>query len=174
MSAATQPDSPAPFSSVTAAKMTPAVNAVISGAHDLPTLVNGFQVVAPDLAKQIEGTTLAKDPSALGTLIGLGIGWAIPHYGLACSAVSAAVAGCWTPDTINFATGAGCIIGTAAGAYIMRMFATSPIAGVFTKGATLLEQWMAAQKAPGAVQAASAAITPQPAPIPVAAVGSVG
>jgi hypothetical protein len=161
MSATTQPDSPAPFSSVTAAKTTPTVNAAISAARDLPDLVNRLQEADPGLASQLEGTTLLASKSPLGTVIGLGVGWAVAHFGLACSAATVAVSGCWSQNTIDITTGVLCVVGTAVGAYVMRMFTKTPIAGIVSKAATPVEQVLVAQKTPG-VMAPAAPVVPAP------------
>jgi hypothetical protein len=112
------------------------VTAAVAAARDLPDLVNRLQVVDPALAASIEGKALIASKTPLGTVIGLVLGWAIPHYGLACSAAATATASCWTQDTINLVSGAGALVGTAVAAYVMRYVTTSPIAGFFSKGAS--------------------------------------
>jgi hypothetical protein len=154
------PDSPAPFSSVTAAKTTPAVNAAITAAKDLPDLVNRLQVVDPALASQLEGTALIASKTPLGTVIGLGVGWAVAHYGMACTAATVAAAGCWSQNTIDIVSGVGAVVGTAIAAYAMRLFTISPIAGLFSKAATPVEQVLLEKKVPGVLQ-------PTPAPVAV-------
>ena len=125
------PPMPAATTPVTAAATTPAVNAAITAAKDLPGLVQALQTASPQLAQQIEGKPLLASKSPLGTVIGLILGWAIPHYGLACTA--AVTTDCWTQNTIDLASGAGAIVGTALAAYVMRYVTTSPISGWFSK-----------------------------------------
>lgn len=138
------PDSPAPFSSVTAAKTTPTVNAAISAAKDLPDLVNRLQVADPGLATQLEGKALATSKTPIGTFLIPALVWVSARYGLG-----------WDATLCSEIAGALVLIGT----YVMRYVTTSPIAGLFSKAATPVEQVLAQQKAPSIMQPP---VTPAP------------
>lgn len=119
--------------STTTSTPTPAAtSAAITAARDLPTLINNLQSANPQLAAQLVPQALAASRTPWGTIVGTGVGWAVAHYGLACSVASAAVANCWSQDTINIMTGVGVIVGTLVGSYIMRYISVSPIKGLFT------------------------------------------
>jgi hypothetical protein len=125
MSAATAPsaipDSPAPFSAVTAAHATVPVTAAISAARDLPDLVNKLQAADPQLAEQLEGKSLVASKTPLGTFVVPAVVWVSAHYALG-----------WDATTCSMIAGALVLIGT----YAMRYVTTSPIAGLFSKGAS--------------------------------------
>ena len=126
MTQPTTPDSAAPFSSVTAAK-------------DLPDLVNKLQVADPGLAQQLEGKSLASSKTPIGTFLIPAVVWIAARYGLN-----------WDAQTCSEVAGALVLIGT----YVMRYITTSPIAGLFSKAATPVEQVLVAQKTPGVMPSA--------------------
>ena len=119
------PDSPAPFSTVTAAHATVPVTQAIAAAKDLPDLVNKLQMADPALAQQLEGKTLASSTTPIGTFIVPAVVWASAHWGLG-----------WDATLCSMIAGALVLVGT----YVMRYITTSPIAGIFSKGATPAQQ----------------------------------
>ena len=133
---------------------TQAINSAVSAAKDVPDLIAKLNAIDPALGQQLAGKGLAWSKTPWGTLAGTAIGWAIPHYGLACAAVAfgataaaaaAQTTGCWSDDTVNTIEGVGVVIGTLVGSYVMRWVTNSPIAGWFA----------AAPPAPPAAKAAA-------------------
>jgi hypothetical protein len=145
----TAPGSPAPFSSVTAAKTTPAVNAAIGAARDLPDLVNRLQVVDPGLATQLEGHALIYSKTMYGQILAPIITLVVTKFGLG-----------WDANTCELATGIVIMIGGVA----FRWFTTSPISGWFSKGATPAQQIgvpTVPPPAPAAAPERTGAVTPR-------------
>lgn len=106
------------------------VNAAIAAADNVQQLITGLKMIDPLLGQQIAGKTLASSTTPWGTIAGTIVGFAIAHYGLACTAATTLASGCWTQETVDIVTGAGTILGTLIGSYIMRWFTTAPIAGL--------------------------------------------
>lgn len=148
---------------------TAAHDAVVRAAQDVPSLLAGLAVLDPALSKQLTGKPLAQSTAPLGPLVGLGVGWFVSHYGLACTAVAAA--GCWTQGTTDTVSAMVLAVCTVAGAYLGRLFASAPINGLFRSAPPPVSNQAAA-----ALVAVQAATAPPPTPssnstIPVAVVG---
>ncbi len=126
----------APFSTITAAHTTPTVNSTVLSAKNLPDLVNKLQEVDPQLAEQLEGKALVSSKTPIGTFLVPAVVWVAAHYGLG-----------WDVTICTYVAGALVLVGT----YVMRYITTSPIAGLFHKGATPVQQIMVAQKTPDAM-----------------------
>jgi hypothetical protein len=133
---------------------TAANDAIVKAAQDVPTLLAGLAIVDPDLAKQLTGKPLVQSTAPIGPLIGLGVGWFVQHYGLACTA--AVATGCWTESTTNAVSAGVLIVATALGAYIGRTFASAPIKGWFSKPVPVVPDKAAA------IAAMQAVATPTP------------
>lgn len=119
------PDSPAPFSTVTAAHANIAVTNAIIGAKSLPDIVNKLQVVDPELAEQIEGKALIYSKTMWGGILTPVLTALVAKFGLG-----------WDANTILLVEGAIVSIGTV----VFRYLTTSPIAGILSKAATPAEQ----------------------------------
>jgi hypothetical protein len=99
-----------------------AVAAARSGAQ----LLANFQQVNPALAEQLTGSVATYSKSGAAPLVGAAIGWGAAHYGLMCSASTAAVAGCWTDATVTLVTAICIAAGTALSAGGMHWLAKAP------------------------------------------------
>lgn len=108
------------------------VDRAVNAAQDVPDLISRWETIAPELAAQLKPKALAASKTPWGTIVGTILGWAIPHYGLACTAV--VTTKCWSPDTVTYVTGFGVILGTMLGAYVMRYISGTPISGILTPG----------------------------------------
>lgn len=107
---------------------TPAENRAVLAAKDIPTLVAGLQAAGSPLADNLIPKALLASKTPWGTIIGTGIGWAVTHYGMACTATQTTA--CWSQNTIDVVTGAGVLLGTVLGSYVMRYISKSPIGGI--------------------------------------------
>lgn len=93
----------------------PVVNAAITAARDLPSLIANLQRVSPALAQQLESKPLLASRTPWGTLAAAAVGWVAARYGLQLDA---------TTDAL--------IAGAAllAGSYLMRLATNRPVAGI--------------------------------------------
>ena len=105
----------------------PATDAVVKAAQDVPQLLAGLNTLDPTWQQQLAGKSLWTTKSVPVTIVSIVVGKVVAHYGLACAA-GAVAATCWTPDTVSMVSdGIGLGLGVIAG-YIMRYFTRVPIA----------------------------------------------
>ena len=109
---------------------TPAANAAVKAAQDVPQLIAGLNQINPGWVQQLLGKSLISTTSTPVTVVAAIIGWAVPHYGLACGAV--ATAGCWSADTVNTVSTLGGLLVGAIASYVMRYRAKAPVSGILT------------------------------------------
>lgn len=100
---------------------TPAVNAAVNGARDLPDLVNKLSAVDPALAQQITGKALIASKSVYGTVIAAGLTWAVTKYGLN-----------WDANLVDAVSGVVVLVASA----VLRKFSTVPITSFFVSRKT--------------------------------------
>ena len=108
---------------------------LVASARSVPDLIAKAQAIDPALAAQLTAKPLIASKTPVGVLVGMVIGWGLAKYGLACAAGSIAT-NCWTSDDINLAAGVATMAGGVIASYVMRYITSSPIAGIFSKGAT--------------------------------------
>lgn len=94
---------------------------VVADAKSLPDLIAKAQAVDPALAAQLTAKPLLASKSPIGTLIAGVVAWLAGRYGLG-----------WDQSTCDLVAGCAVLLG----GYGMRYVTASPIAGIFSKGAT--------------------------------------
>lgn len=96
-------------------------NSLVAGAQSVPELIAKASVIDPAFAKQLTAKPLYLSKTPAGTLLAGAIGWVAAKYGFG-----------WDQGTTDLVAGF-CLL---AGGYVMRYITASPIAGIFSKGAT--------------------------------------
>lgn len=96
---------------------TPAVNAAISAAQDLPSLISGLSAINPELANQLQGKALIASKTVWGVILGMLLAHLAGKYGLNLPA-----------DDISYVDGGVVILLTT----IFRSISTAPITSWFS------------------------------------------
>lgn len=96
-------------------------NDLVAASKDLPDLIAKAQVADPALAAQLTAKPLIASKTPIGTLVAGVVAWAAGRYGLG-----------WDQTTCDLVAGCAVLLG----GYGMRYISSSPIAGIFSKGAT--------------------------------------
>ena len=109
-------------------------DAAVKAAQNVPQLIAGLSSVDPGWLQQLVGKSLISSKSPPVTIAAAIIGWAVPHYGLACAAT--VTTACWSADDIATVSMVCGIAATAVASYAMRYFTKAPISGVTTQGPT--------------------------------------
>lgn len=103
-----------------------ATTAAIDIARDAPTLVAGLEASNPAMAAQLTGSLATYAKSGAAPIVGMIVGTLAAHYGLACTAVTAATGACWSQEVINNVTYALIGLGASAGALVMHWISKWP------------------------------------------------
>ncbi|HXT81395.1 MAG TPA: hypothetical protein VN702_17655 [Acetobacteraceae bacterium] len=101
-----------------AEKASAPVNAAITAARDMPSLIANLKTVDPALAAPLEGKALLASKTPWGTLAVAVVSWAASRYGFG-----------WDDQTCALIAG----LGIVGGSYLMRALTSSPITGWFKK-----------------------------------------
>ncbi len=104
--------------------VTPAENAAIREARDLPDLINRLESASPALAAQLVGKSLAASRTPWGTLLLPVVAYLATRYGLG-----------WTPDIDALVAGVAVLVGS----YAIRAATRVPITGVFRRATVVVE-----------------------------------
>lgn len=104
--------------------MTAMTNIASSVALDFPEIVAGLEQVNPGIADQLKGSWQTYAKSGAAPVVGMLVGAAAAHYGLACA--PGTTTACWSPDFVNQVTLALIAVGTSAGALVMHWISKFP------------------------------------------------
>jgi hypothetical protein len=109
--------------SATTTPKTPTDQAV-DDARGFAQAVSFFQTDNPALAAQITGSLSTYAKSGAAPIVGAILGWAVPHYGLACSVPP--TPGCWSPDLINQVSEVAGLVCASAASLVMHWLSKAP------------------------------------------------